>query len=65
MKIKVFIERTDEKKILNVKTVNEIFEQTKIPRNTVLITRNNELIMEDEKLNENDEIRLLSVISGG
>ncbi len=65
MKINVFIERTDEKKVLNVKTVNEIFEQTKIPRNTVLITRNNELIMEDEKLNENDEIRLLSVISGG
>ena len=32
---------------------------------TVIVSRNNELILEDEKLNNSDEIRILSVISGG
>ena len=65
MKIKVFLERRDENKEVNVETINEIFEKLNVDKNTVLITRNNELITEDEKINENDEIKLLSVISGG
>ena len=65
MKIKVFIERNNENKIVNVNSINEIFDKLKIDKNTVLITRNNELLIEDEELNENDEIKLLSVISGG
>ena len=32
---------------------------------TVLVARNNELILEDEKLKNNDGIKILSVISGG
>ena len=32
---------------------------------TVLVARNNELILEDEKLKNNDNIKILSVISGG
>ena len=32
---------------------------------TVLVARNNEWILEDEKLKNNDGIKILSVISGG
>lgn len=65
MKIKVFIERTNENKSVNVNDFNELFNKINIDPNTVIITRNNQLITEKTKLNNNDEIKLLSVISGG
>ena len=65
MKITVFVERTGETKKLNFNNFDELFRKLSLNRNTVLITRNNELITEDEPLNENDEIKLVSVISGG
>ena len=37
----------------------------KINPETVLIVKNNELILAEDSLNDNDELRLLSVISGG
>jgi len=65
MKIKVFIERTNKKVMVNAKNFNELFKKIKVDPNTVIITRKNELITEKAKLNNNDEIKLLSVISGG
>lgn len=65
MKVNVFIERFNETKELDVDSISELFKKLNVDQNTVLITRNNELLTEDEVLNENDEIKLLSVISGG
>jgi len=65
MKIKVFIERTEETKVVSAKNSREAMDNLAINPQTVIITRNNELITEDEKLNDGDEIKLLSVISGG
>ena len=65
MKIKVFIERTDEKKSVQAKTPIEALEKLNINPNTVIITRNKEIITEDTKLKKNDYLELLSVISGG
>ncbi|MBI2499759.1 thiamine biosynthesis protein ThiS [Candidatus Woesearchaeota archaeon] len=65
MKIKVFIERTNKRVIVNAKDFNELFKKIKVDSNTVIITRKNELITEKARLNNNDEIKLLSVISGG
>ena len=65
MKIKVFLERENETKEVDVSSINEIFSKLDIDENTVLITRNDELLDKDEKLEDNDEIKLLSVISGG
>ena len=65
MKIKVFIERTNERKVVNANNFNELFKKINIDKNTVIITRKNELITEKARLNNNDEIKLLSVISGG
>ncbi len=65
MKIKVYLEKINESKEVDVESINEIFNKLDIDRNTVLITRNDELLNGDEGLNENDQINLLSVISGG
>ncbi|MEK6934723.1 MAG: MoaD/ThiS family protein [Nanoarchaeota archaeon] len=65
MKINVFIERENKNKTIEAKNFNELFNNLNIDPNTVIITRNNELITDKAKLNNNDEIKLLSVISGG
>mgnify|MGYP001572480625 CR=1 FL=1 len=46
-------------------SVADLLQSLKINPVTVIVSRNNELILEDEKLNNDDEIKILSVISGG
>ncbi len=65
MKIKVFIERNNLTREIDVDNINDMFNKLNVDKNTVLITRNNELLTGNEELNNNDEIKLLSVISGG
>ena len=47
----------------NNATGNIVYEN--INENEVIIVRNDEIITKDAKLNENDRIELLCVISGG
>ena len=63
--VKVFIEKED--KVINLKanTPKEVLYKLNINSETVLFSRNNELILENTELKENDELKLLSVISGG
>jgi len=63
--MKVYIDKTNEYKEVNASTVKEIFEKLKINPTTVIVIKNNELVTEEEKISEKDEIKLLSVISGG
>ena len=68
MNINVFIDKENKDISLileNDSKVKDILKKLKINPVTVIVSRNNELIMEDEKLNNNDRIRILSVISGG
>ena len=66
--INVFIDR--ENKNITIELDNnsiaaDLLKKLNINPVTVIVSRNNELILEDEKLNESDEIKILSVISGG
>ncbi len=67
MKITVIQERTNRTEIIYFKgkTVKELLRQLQINLETVLVVRKNEVITEDELLSDKDEIKLLSVISGG
>ncbi|MBI2662197.1 MoaD/ThiS family protein [Candidatus Woesearchaeota archaeon] len=47
------------------KTVKDLLQQLNINSETVIIIRNNTVITEDELLKNDDEIELLSVVSGG
>ena len=68
IKVNVFLDRNNLNKILQLKydsIVLDLLKELKINPVTVIVSRNNELILEDEKLKNNDELRILSVISGG
>lgn len=64
--MKVFIERTDEKK--NMKFEGKalaLLQKLKINPVTVVIVKNNQVVTEQELLNNKDTVEILSVISGG
>ena len=46
-------------------TIRDAILKINIQPDAVLITRNGELITDDEILHEGDEIKLIAVISGG
>jgi len=66
--VNVFIDRENKNTMLeldNNSIVSDLLKKLNINPVTVIISRNSELILEDEKLNNNDELKILSVISGG
>jgi len=63
--MKVYIERTKENKNVKAKNVIELLEKLNLNPTAVLVIRNNLLITESEKLNDKDEIKIISVVSGG
>ena len=68
IKISIFIDRDNKTKTLELahnSAVSDLLKKLSINPVTVIVSRNNELILEDEKLKDNDEIKILSVISGG
>ena len=68
MSVSAFVDRTGKKHEVSLNenaTVSDLLQKLKINPVTVIVSRNNELILETEKLRDNDEIKILSVISGG
>ncbi len=68
MQISVTIDRENGKKTVNLdknSSVSDLLKSLNINPVTVIVARNDNLIMESEKLDENDQIWIFSVISGG
>ncbi|MEK6907329.1 MAG: thiamine biosynthesis protein ThiS [Nanoarchaeota archaeon] len=63
--VNVFIERENKKTNVKARNAKEIMSILNINPETVLLVKNNELILAEDNLNDNDELKLLSVISGG
>tara|TARA_Y100000310_G_C20659868_1_gene804116 strand:- start:240 stop:434 length:195 start_codon:yes stop_codon:yes gene_type:complete len=63
--IKVFNERTNENHEVEASTVKELADKLDINLNEFLVTVNNEIAIEDSELRDKDEVKFLSVISGG
>lgn len=66
--ISVFIDKKNKNAAIELNkpsTVSDLLKKLGINPVTVIVSRNNELMSEDEKLNDRDEIKILSVISGG
>lgn len=66
--ISVFIDRENKNKTTELDAnslVINLLKKLKINPVTVIVSRDNQLILEDEKLRDGDEINILSVISGG
>jgi len=65
--MKVFIEKENKLLELDEKQISgdQLLKKLKINPSEVLIIRNGEVILSEENLNNSDEIKILSVISGG
>lgn len=68
MQIKVFLERQNKEKKVELKkaiTIAELMKKLEINPSEVIPVRNNEVVTESSKIKDKDEIKFLSVISGG
>ncbi|MBI3026629.1 MoaD/ThiS family protein [Candidatus Woesearchaeota archaeon] len=66
--VKVFVDRENkntEIRLTDNSVVSDLLKKLRVNPVTVLVSRNNQLILDEERLNNNDEIKILSVISGG
>jgi sulfur carrier protein len=64
--MKLYIQKTQERKELKFKgDVEQLLSTLKINPESVIVTRNGELVLEDEKLDDKDEVEILQVVSGG
>ena len=63
--VKVFLEREKKKVNIKAKDIDEIINKLNINKEEVIIVKNNELTPRNEELKEKDEVKFLSVISGG
>lgn len=64
--MRVYIER--ERRKLNMRfsgSVEALLKKLRISPETVIVVRNSEIVTEDTKLCRDDDVRILSVISGG
>jgi len=64
----VFIERTNEQKQVftaDASSVEALLTHLELNPDEVLVMRNGALVTDDELLEEDDKIKLLSVVSGG
>ena len=64
--MRIFVEKEDktiEKSFAG--KGSELLKELGISPENVLIVKNGEVVSEDEKLDPDDEIKLLSVVSGG
>jgi sulfur carrier protein ThiS len=62
----IFIEKTQERLTKTFSgSALELLNELAINLEEILIVRNGELVTEDTLLSDQDEIRLLSVVSGG
>ena len=68
MQINVFFDRENKEKTVELdinSSVKDLLTKININPVTVIISRNSNIITEDEKINDKDKIKLISVISGG
>lgn len=68
MKLKVFYDRENREKTIELNenaTIKGLLKKMGINPVTVIVSKNNDVVLEDEKLKDKDEIKIISVISGG
>ena len=68
MQINVFFDREKNEKTVEVDdglSVKDLLAKMNINPVTVIVSRDDNIIMEDERLKDKDKINLISVISGG
>ncbi len=66
MEVTVIYERNEHKKEISENTtIKEVLESMDISSETVVVKKNNEIVMDEENLNDADVIEVIRVIYGG
>ena len=68
MQVTVFFDRENKEKEIELENnmlVKDLLAKMNINPVAVIVSRDDSIITEDEKLEENDKLKLFSVISGG
>lgn len=66
MEVTVIYEKTEHKKeIQQNTTIKEVLNSMDISSETVVVKRNNEIVMDEENLQDEDVIEVIRVIYGG
>ena len=65
--MKIYVESRDFKKNLSFDgtTVGQLMKELKLNSENFVISRNGEIVLEDEALSDRDKVKLFPVISGG
>jgi len=64
--MKVYVEKENKYLEINKSLSGEqLLKDLNINPTTVILVKNNEVILSDELLSETDEVKILSVVSGG
>jgi sulfur carrier protein ThiS len=63
--MKVLIERENKTVDIQAATGIELLEKLEINPTTILLVQNNNVVIPEAELQDTDEIKILSVISGG
>lgn len=64
--MKIFIEKDDKQLVLKGPLNGlDILKELGINSASVILVKNDEIILDDETINDDDELKILSVISGG
>ena len=62
----IYVERSDERHTFTFEgVVQELLDKLDINAQTVLVLKNDELVTEDEALVDSDEVKIITVVSGG
>ena len=68
MQIRVFVDKENKNKQIELKdnaTVSDMLSALNINPVTVIVVKNKEIVMQNEHISIKDEIKILSVVSGG
>ena len=66
--MKIYLEKdnkTIDFEIQKTMILKDVLEKLDISLNSVILVKNNEICLEDSELSESDELKILSVVSGG
>lgn len=61
----IYVEMRNLKKRVEAKTVKELMKKLGLSSENYVISKNGEIVLEDEKLSDGDKVKLFPVISGG
>ena len=66
--MEIYLEKSNETKVITLekpKRLDEILKELNISLNSVILTLNGEISLEETEVKDSDKVQILSVVSGG